>query len=116
MNRAGASKFAPSSSNLRNQLSPSDVERMRYEDDLAIRRGYERWLSDQREEYELSESRVTRQEEQAVFGVSGEIVAGGKKDLTLGYVTKDACPGKGDDIEHIPCELSSSPRRFEVDS
>jgi hypothetical protein len=26
----------------------------------------------------------------------------GKNEPTMGYVTRDSCPGKGDDIEHVP--------------
>jgi hypothetical protein len=25
-----------------------------------------------------------------------------KDGPTMGYVTRDSCPGKGDDIEHVP--------------
>ena len=32
---------------------------------------------------------------QAIFEV-------GKDAPTMGYVTRDSCPGKGDDIEHVP--------------
>jgi hypothetical protein len=25
-----------------------------------------------------------------------------KNGPTMGYVTRDSCPGKGDDVEHVP--------------
>lgn len=107
MNRAGPSKFMPSASS---QKSDLDLQKMRSEDDLAVRREYDNWLSDQREAYEDS---VEYQKNQVEEG-GGQMIFGqnikGHHGLTLGYVTKDACPGKGDDIEHIPCEFFQPPR------
>ena len=74
-----------------------------YEDDLSVRREYDRWLADQREAYE-AEYHALEGDEGAR---SGQVVLGRTKGLTPGYVTRDACKGKGDDIEHIPRECSA---------
>jgi hypothetical protein len=39
---------------------------------------------------------------------SGPVSHGG--GLTLGYVTEDSCPGKGDDIPHVPVPYYDAPR------
>jgi hypothetical protein len=40
-------------------------------------------------------SRAGNSGSQATFEVA-------KDGPTMGYVTRDSCPGKGDDIEHVP--------------
>lgn len=102
MNRAGTTKFAPSpkASSLQSELGS---KRLRYEDDLRVKREYDNWLAGQREEYEGSaEFTYGMEGNQVVLGDNGRR---GKHGLTLGYVTRDACVGKGDDIEHIPCKF-----------
>jgi alpha-beta hydrolase superfamily lysophospholipase len=83
LNRAGASKLIP------------DTPRTIQEEDARVERIYQDWLDTQAAEYEREMS------------LSGgeQVVMGGKSEgglLTMGYVTRDACPGKGDDIEHTP--------------
>ncbi len=89
MNKAGASKFAPS--------TPRTIQ----EEDERVERNYQAWLEMQAEQYEQDQLTQTRQ---LRLGSVSDLSAK-KEKLTLGYVTKDACPGKGDDIEHIPREL-----------
>ncbi|WVN90586.1 uncharacterized protein L203_105826 [Cryptococcus depauperatus CBS 7841] len=79
MNRAGASKFIPSKPS-----SPLEVE-------ARVDRIYEAWLSEQWNEDRLKAENF----EQHVLDIP-------EKPRTIGFVTRDACPGKGDDIEHIP--------------
>jgi hypothetical protein len=65
-----------------------------------VDRLYNQWLSSQQPSPELGG--------EGLFGSSDQIAwnsGSTKKGLTLGYVTEDACPGIGDDIEHIPCKL-----------
>ena len=41
--------------------------------------------------------------ENGQFGTDAQMTLGSiTEPLTMGYVTHDACPGRGDDIEHIP--------------
>ena len=77
LNMAGPSKFAPST---------------RLGEEQRVEQVYRQWMASQWEEYE--QTRAAGNEEQMVWS-SGEA-------LMLGYVTHDACPGRGDDIEHIP--------------
>jgi len=79
LNRAGASRFAPSISS-----SYEDVER-------EVDETYDQWMSEQWLGH-LS----GRGEGQATF------VSDRTYESTMGYVTRDSCPGKGDDIEHVP--------------
>lgn len=83
LNRAGASKFAPG--------NPRTIQ----EEDDRVERIYADWIDSQNDAYEAD---LATRAEQTVFGDRAN-------DLTMGYVTHDACPGRGDDIEHIPCEL-----------
>jgi len=83
LNRAGASKFAP------------QTPRTIHEEDARVERMYAEWIDAQNDAYEAV---VATREGQTVFSGRG-------KELTMGYVTHDACPGRGDDIEHSPCEL-----------
>jgi hypothetical protein len=100
MNRAGASKLVQTRVG-----AEFSIERMRYEEDLAVRRVYDAWVTEQWEGYEgPGVYSFGSGEEQMVLGQRRD-GRRGKKGLTLGYVTEDACSGKGDDIEHIPCEL-----------
>lgn len=84
MNRAGASRFGP--------LTPQE------DDDAYVRKVYNEWLQQQWDDYLLDE----------LMGETDEVVLDGpdKKPHTLGFVTKDACPGRGDDIRHIPVPYS----------
>lgn len=90
MNRAGASKLQP--------LSPSE------DDDAYVHKVYSDWLADQWERYEAEQ--LASSDAQVAFTAT--------KPRTLGYVTHDACPGKGDDIEHIPVPFSRQQIDFVV--
>lgn len=79
MNRAGASKLVPD--------KPKSIE----DYDAQVEMGFSRWLDEQAEASELA----TEDDVQVVMSPHG-------KPQTMGYVTKDACPGRGDDVEHIP--------------
>lgn len=83
MNRAGASRFGP--------LTPQE------DDDAYVRKVFNEWLQQQWDDYLLEElsggSQVTLEDPT-------------QKPHTLGFVTKDACPGRGDDIPHIPVPYS----------
>lgn len=87
MNRAGASKFMP----------VTEQE----EDDAYVNRVYNEWLASQWETYEAEDEDSLFENEQTPLGRPVP-----KKPRTLGYVTKDGCRGKGDDIEHIPVPFS----------
>jgi hypothetical protein len=76
LNKAGASKLVPVK-----PLTISDYDQL-------VERGYKQWLDGQASAYEIETDG-----RQKVFSTS---------HLTMGYVTKDACPGRGDDIEHKP--------------
>ena len=85
MNRAGASRFLPSIPT--RQSVEADVDRV-----------YGTWLKGQWEEHVASSAlSLDDQRAQVVFGRKDD-------ERTMGYVTKDACPGVGDDIEHVPGE------------
>ena len=61
-------------------------------------RVYNEWMTNQWEEHVSS---FVSHEGDGV----GQVVFGGHakvEERTMGYVTKDACPGVGDDIEHVP--------------
>lgn len=83
MNRAGASKL----------MSKSPVTP--YEEEQRVKRIHDRWLYEQWQAYEL---------ENAYEGDTQKVMVdkGKDKPRTLGHVTKDKCPGTGDDIAHIP--------------
>lgn len=78
LNRAGASRFAPSS-------NAEEVQR-------KVDETYDQWMAEQWLEHI---SRAGDSGNQATFQVD-------KDGPTMGYVTRDSCPGKGDDIEHVP--------------
>lgn len=81
MNRAGASKLLPSSESKSREAVEREVDRV-----------YNEWMAEQWAKH-LSRS---SDDAQIVFD-------GSRTDTpTMGYVTKDLCPGIGDDIEHIP--------------
>lgn len=83
LNKAGPSKFVPE--------TPRTIQ----EEDDRVERMYAEWIDAQNDAYDAD---LAIQGEHTVFG-------GREKQLTMGYVTHDACPGRGDDIEHVPCEL-----------
>ncbi|KAL1413169.1 hypothetical protein Q8F55_000918 [Vanrija albida] len=85
MNRAGASKLLPTTAR-------EDVE-------ARATRIYNDWLADQWDEHVAA----------TLLGADDDALAFGspdKKPHTLGYVTRDACKGRGDDIPHIPVPFS----------
>ncbi|KGB75044.2 vacuolar protein [Cryptococcus deuterogattii R265] len=83
MNRAGASKL----------MSTSPVTP--YEEEQRVKRIHDRWMYEQWQAYERE---ITQE-----GGTQKVMVDKGKdKPRTLGHVTRDKCPGTGDDIAHIP--------------
>ncbi|WRT67957.1 uncharacterized protein IL334_004931 [Kwoniella shivajii] len=89
MNKSGASKLLPS--------KPTT----KYEEEERVKQRYNQWLAGQWEEYLIQGGQdhlLDQPDVQAVLGTS-KIP---KKPRTMGFVTKDRCPGKGDDIEHYP--------------
>lgn len=77
LNRAGASRFAPSS-------DVTEVER-------KVDETYNQWMAEQWFDHISDRNGGS----QATFEVA-------KDGPTMGYVTRDSCPGKGDDIAHVP--------------
>ena len=55
---------------------------------------YNQWMAEQWFDH-VSTAGVVGDQDQAVFTAD-------KNEPTMGYVTRDSCPGKGDDIEHVP--------------
>ncbi|EIW67684.1 hypothetical protein TREMEDRAFT_33515 [Tremella mesenterica DSM 1558] len=90
MERAGASKFLPS--------SPGYIE-------AGVEDTYNAWMSEQWSSYLFQHIKGGGTEQTALESVS-------ENTPTMGYVTHDACPGKGDDIEHVPGESSSRRSHF----
>ena len=74
-----------------NYAGPSKVGLFTAEDE-HIDRIFGAWMSSQWEAYQIAN---IRQDEQLAFSVEPTA-------LTMGYLTRDACPGIGDDIQHIP--------------
>lgn len=84
LNLAGPSRLVPTSA-------------YAWQDDEQVDRIYNRWLSSQWHEHSVIN---------ALQNGHGQVAFSTHSNLTLGYVTRDACPGLGDDIEHIPGEPS----------
>ncbi|KAK7039002.1 hypothetical protein VNI00_010394 [Paramarasmius palmivorus] len=74
--------------------NPTGAQRRDFEDDMyargEIEMRYRAWLEDMNRRHDGATRRAAR-------------------NLTLGYVTTDACPGVGDDIPHAPMEVFSLP-------
>lgn len=88
MNRSGASKLRGASRSILN----SGVE----DEEARVDRIYRHHLAQQWDDH--VQSQLSR-------GISQDVLSAGNMGhghLTMGYVTKDACPGQGDDIEHVP--------------
>ncbi|CAD6582218.1 MAG: hypothetical protein TREMPRED_003238 [Tremellales sp. Tagirdzhanova-0007] len=83
LNLAGPSKLHAKASSSRNE-------------DERVERIYREWLSSQWE-YHVGEE--SKREAQVIWFKAPPV-------LTMGYVTRDTCPGIGDDIEHIPVPYS----------
>ncbi|KIR57058.1 vacuolar protein [Cryptococcus gattii Ru294] len=83
MNRAGASKLMSKS-----PMTP-------YEEEQRVKRIHDKWMYEQWQAYER---------EIAQEGDTQKVMVdkGKDKPRTLGHVTRDKCPGTGDDIAHIP--------------
>ncbi|WWD18629.1 hypothetical protein CI109_103082 [Kwoniella shandongensis] len=98
LNRAGASKLLPT------------VPSTKREEEQRVQATYDEWMRSQWEDYVESQGVVDIEFEgqQTVFSSATTV----KKPSTLGYVTKDACPGKGDDIDHIPVPWSDAQPDF----
>nr|XP_019045440.1 vacuolar protein [Kwoniella bestiolae CBS 10118]OCF24370.1 vacuolar protein [Kwoniella bestiolae CBS 10118] len=91
MNKSGASKLLPS--------EPTT----KLEEEDRVRRIYNDWMTEQWEDYLLqggNDHLYEQEEMQRVFREDERKIP--KKPRTMGFVTKDSCPGKGDDIEHYP--------------
>ncbi|KAK8858734.1 hypothetical protein IAR55_002963 [Kwoniella newhampshirensis] len=98
LNRAGASKLLPT------------VPSSQAEEEQRVRETYSEWMRSQWEDYvqlQAVEDGV-KDGQQTVMSNGNDA----KKPSTLGYVTKDACPDKGDDIEHIPVPYSGDQPDF----
>ncbi|ORY25942.1 vacuolar protein [Naematelia encephala] len=97
MNLAGPSK-----------LVPSQAPSTRQEVEDRVDQGYRAWMASQWEDYLQSQSQTQTETNNNDVQMSFDVtrMGKGKKSPTLGYVTKDACPGLGDDIEHIPVPFS----------
>ncbi|ORX37264.1 vacuolar protein [Kockovaella imperatae] len=95
MNLNGATKFAP--------FSMDTIGRTVKEEDQRVERIYRKNLRDQWVEFEMrSASGPLKLSEQMPFSSAVS------KGLTMGYVTRDSCPGIGDDVEHIPVPYSNA--------
>ncbi|WVF68981.1 hypothetical protein IAT40_003755 [Kwoniella sp. CBS 6097] len=103
MNRSGASKLVPTPSM---PASTSEVY-TKAEEEARVRRIHDQYLAEQWEDYQSQFPKGSNgvNMDQVVFGVHD-------KPRTLGLVTKDKCPGRGDDIEHIPVPFVSNQPDF----
>lgn len=100
MNRAGASKLVDDHDNA--QATSREAV------DQSVDRVYDAWLAEQWAEHLLANSRSKEDvQEQVVFSQVGKGME--RDETTMGYVTHDLCPGKGDDIEHVPGKLPTAP-------
>ncbi|WVQ96496.1 hypothetical protein IAU59_003601 [Kwoniella sp. CBS 9459] len=105
MNRSGASKFVPAPT-----TSSTTEPSTKAEEEARVRRIHDQWLAEQWEDYQ-SQMQSARafihgdDADQIVFGAHD-------KPRTLGLVTKDKCPGRGDDIEHIPVPFTANQPDF----
>lgn len=75
-------------------------------DDAHVDQVYNQWLASQWDTYVQTEGADYVFDDDAQKPFDGRPIP--KKPKTLGYVTHDACRGKGDDIEHIPVPFSSN--------
>nr|XP_018262156.1 vacuolar protein [Kwoniella dejecticola CBS 10117]OBR84314.1 vacuolar protein [Kwoniella dejecticola CBS 10117] len=87
MNRAGASKLVPSQPTTKS------------EEEARVNGIYDDWMAEQWKDHLLSGQQDHLLDGDQVVLPDGKTT---KKPRTMGFVTKDACPGKGDDIEHFP--------------
>ncbi|GFZ45016.1 hypothetical protein JCM24511_02742 [Saitozyma sp. JCM 24511] len=91
MDRAGASKLRPDT---QKDLSSLNLAQRRAEIDRRVDEEYQRWMAEQWEEY-LIQGGEARDPAQVSWDVGGRV-------KTMGYVTRDSCPGRGDDVTHFP--------------
>jgi hypothetical protein len=119
MNRAGATKLLPSPSTHSEALTgvtSQEVEEM-------VERIYRETMAQQWDLYAAQQLLLQESEAEMQFGARSrsrsidtnldddaldadtEYAHSTRGGLTMGYVTRDRCPGKGDDIEHVPGEL-----------
>lgn len=83
---------------------------MALEDQELVESIYRESLEQQWNDYTSERFQLGLIAEEIVFDSHSGLENGHDKagsPLTMGYVTRDSCPGKGDDIEHIPGEYSS---------
>ena len=73
------------------------------EEDRRVEMMYRDELSRQWQDHARFFSHQGQKEGQTVF----DALHTGTGGLTMGYVTKDDCPGVGDDIEHVPVPFSN---------
>jgi hypothetical protein len=122
MNRAGATKLLPSPSTHSEALTSVTSQ----QEEQRVDRIYRETMAEQWDLYAAQQLLIQESEAEMQFGArhrstntnldndgldadtddEHSIRAG----LTMGYVTRDRCPGKGDDIEHVPGELLRSPQ------
>lgn len=113
MNRRGASKLLPSRDTLALGERYNEVVkgRSRIVEDARVEEVYRAWVDEQAATgHEDAQGSVVdrlldgAESAQLAFYAEGSSAKG---TLTPGYITKDACKGKGDDILHSPRKLSS---------
>jgi hypothetical protein len=85
MNHAGATRLAPS------------APRNSREEEGRVDRIYRDWMAGQWSDYQASSDGLAGDHMQKVLSDPADY-----KGHRLGYVTRDSCPGVGDDIQHIP--------------
>ncbi|KAJ7681208.1 Metallo-dependent phosphatase-like protein [Mycena rosella] len=88
LNRAGAERLWPE------QEGEGETRQMRmWRQERAVEQGYVDWLEDMHRRYHARPPAS----------------AAAQSELTLGYVTTDACPGAGDDVLHTPLPVHRIP-------
>ena len=90
MNRAGASKLLPTTSITR-QAVEEDVDRV-----------FDQWMLDQWTDHLVASAPLRSGVVGDGYGAGQVVFDSHGDERTMGYVTKDACPGSGDDIDHVP--------------
>lgn len=107
MNQNGATKLLPDpnptlQSGRDEEREPTDAERWRMQRELQDE------VDRVRDEARRQQWKNYLSSLASASAGKGQMPLGLKKTLTLGYVTGDLCPGKGDDIEHIPGEQATN--------
>ncbi|KAJ7506643.1 Metallo-dependent phosphatase-like protein [Mycena galericulata] len=95
LNRAGAERLWPEREGGEGEGEGESRQMRMWRQERAVERGYVDWLEDMHRRY------YAQQQLEPLAGAQGE--------LTLGYVTTDACPGAGDDVPHVPLPVHRVP-------